>query len=136
MTVPPIVISRGVSHCHMVINCALSHFYPFFNVSRPLCTQRGLSHYRVHSLYKRHLPVTDTSVWSHGVRNSEVPPYMFEYFCHIPSPIRYYLVKRAFFQLCTQIYSATRIYIQPPNDSYGNRTCTHSVYQVIFPPLN
>ena len=36
---------------------------------------KGLSHYRVHSLYKGHLPITDTSARSRGVRNLEVPLY-------------------------------------------------------------
>ena len=33
------------------------------------------SHYRVHSPYKGHLPTTDISTCSRGVRNSEVPLY-------------------------------------------------------------
>ena len=62
-----------------------SHFYPFY-VSRPLYTQGTLnlqhvayndwkrsSHYWVHSLYKGYLSVMDTSAWSRGVCNSEVP---------------------------------------------------------------
>ena len=32
--------------------------------------------YQVHSLYKGHLPVVDTLVWSCGVRNSEIPLYL------------------------------------------------------------
>ena len=50
----------------------LSHFYPFFNISRPPYTQ-GSSYYQVHSLYKGHLPIADNLVWSRGVLNSEVP---------------------------------------------------------------
>ena len=33
------------------------------------------SHYRVHSPYKGYLPIADTSAWSCGVHNSEVPLY-------------------------------------------------------------
>ena len=36
---------------------------------------KGLSHYRVHSLYKGHLPIADNLMRSRGVRNSEVPLY-------------------------------------------------------------
>ena len=63
---------------------AFSHFY---NVLRPLCTQGVLNfqahgiwrliRYRVHSLYKGHLPIKDTSGRYRGVRNSEVPLYVF-----------------------------------------------------------
>ena len=78
----------------MDFNC----FYSFFNVSRPLCTQRapvhaivltingiehvacgnwkGSSHYWVHSLYKGHLSIVDNLAWSHDVRNSEVLLYI------------------------------------------------------------
>ena len=35
----------------------------------------GLSHYRVHSLYKGHVPIADKLALSQGVCNSKVPLY-------------------------------------------------------------
>ena len=68
-----------------------SRFYPFFKVSRPLCTQGVLTHAKFsntwHSAtakgcymirftpYKGHLPIADNLAWSGGVRNSKIPLY-------------------------------------------------------------
>ena len=72
--IKPWHMREGYSSCSAVYACvSVCVFYCASQVSL-----RG-AHYRVHSLYEGHLPITDTLTWSRGVRNSEVPLYQLRF---------------------------------------------------------
>ena len=63
-------------------------FYSFYNIFKPLCTRGALNFEHLNmatgkghhftGVYNGHLSIVDTSTWSHGVHNSEVPLYTIE----------------------------------------------------------
>ena len=63
---------KGFEEYLLFLNSLGVSIHSSYCISRPLSDWKGSSHYWVHSLYKGHHSIMDTSVWSRYVCNSEI----------------------------------------------------------------